>query len=305
MDIRQLKAFARVYERRSFSRAGEDLFLSQPTISAHIATLESELKVPLFDRLGRGIMPTPAAEILYPNCLKVFSTLERAEAEIRLLSNEVAGSLLMGGSTIPANYFLPELISHFQRAHPAVSFSLEEGDSSDVIQGVLDGRLSLGVVGAKDDFPELHFTSMFEDSLVVLAGPSLLPDPKVRLTLKDVCGLPWVIRQPGSGTRRAMERAFEAAGLDFRSLRVLSMVDSTEALLRFVRCGYGVTVSSRLAARESLLRGELAVLDVPELHLQRTFYVVHHQQRHLFPATRYFLDFLIESAPSLIPWQAG
>lgn len=297
MDLRQLRAFAKVYERRSFSRAGEDLFLSQPTISAHIATLENELRVPVFDRLGRGIMPTSAAEILYPHCLTVFAALEQAESEIRLLSNELSGKLKIGGSTIPANYFLPELISQFLQAHPGVSFSLEEGDSSDVIQGVANGQFCLGVVGAKEEIAELHFVPLFEDSLVVLASGMFFPGFKRKLSLEEVCFMPWVLRQPGSGTRLAMEMAFEIAGRDLRDLRVLSVVDSTEALFRFVRCGLGITVSSRLAARESLQREELVVLDVPELHFQRSFFVVYHQQRHQFPATRFFLDFLIKKAP--------
>ena len=112
--------------------------------------------------------------------------------------------------------------------------------------------------------------------------------------------MPWVLRQPGSGTRRAMEKAFEAAKRAPRDLRVLSAVDSTDALLRFVRCGLGITVSSRLAARESLQREELVVLDVPELHFQRSFFVAYHQQRHQFPATRYFLEFLKKKAPSFV-----
>jgi len=298
MDIRQLKAFAKVYERKSFSRAAEDLFLSQPTISAHIATLESELKVPLFDRLSRGIMPTPAADILRAYCAQVFTAMEQAEAEIRLLSDQVAGRLVLGGSTIPANFFLPELVSQFLRLHPEVYFSLEEGDSRGVIQGVLNGQMSLGVVGAKEENPDLHFVPLFEDILVVLGSSGQFPGPERKFSLDDVCGMSWVLRQPGSGTRRAMEKAFEEAGRDYRQLRALSVVDSTEALLRFVRCGLGITVSSRLAARESLQRGELVILDVPELLFQRSFFVVSHRQRHQFPATRYFLDFLLEKASS-------
>lgn len=299
MDIRHLKAFAKVYERKSFSRAGEDLFLSQPTISAHIASLENELKVPVFDRLGRGILATPAAEILYAYCQKIFADLEQVRSEIRLLSSEVAGSLFLGGSTIPANYFLPELISRFTRMHHEVFFSLEEGDSHDIIHGVLDGRFSLGVVGAREEASELVFTPLFEDSLVVLAAPESVVDAGRQMSLDEVCVLPWVLRQPGSGTRLAMENAFHGSGRNVRDLRVQSVVDSTEALLRFVRCGLGITVSSRLAAMEELERGGLVILNVPELHFQRSFFVVHHRQRHQFPATRFFLDFLLDEASSL------
>jgi DNA-binding transcriptional LysR family regulator len=295
MDIRQLKAFAKVYEHRSFSKAAEALFLSQPTISAHIGSLEQELGISFFDRLGRGNLPTQAADILYAHCKTIFTALDRAESEIRLLSNKVSGELTIGGSTIPANFLLPGLLSRFLHLHPDVSISLIQGDSMEIVQRVLRGDLALGVVGAKEDIPELEFQPLFEDSLVVLASSGFLKKISPPYTLKTICKLPWVVRQHGSGTRMAMENALERAGFKPRELQVLSVVDSTEALLRLIRCGLGISVTSRLAAEEYLQRGELVVLDIPELHFQRSFYVVYHPQRHQFPATRFFLEFITET----------
>ncbi len=300
MDIRQLRAFTRVYERKSFSKAAEDLYLSQPTVSAHIASLENRLKVTLFDRLGRGILSTAAADILYAHCRDIFASIEQSESEIRLLSNEISGTLLIGGSTIPANYFLPEWVSRFLGSHPDVAFSLEQGTTSDIIHGVLSGRLHLGVVGACEESQELKFSPLFDDALVVLAAPCFATKAEKIFSLDEICRMPWILRHPGSGTRLAMERALESAGCNLRCLHVKSVVDSTEALLRFVRCGLGVTVSSMLAARESLQRSELVVLNVPDLHFQRSFFVVHHRQRHQFPATRFFLEFLLNNAQTLV-----
>ncbi len=102
------------------------------------------------------------------------------------------------------------------------------------------------------------------------------------------------MRQPGSGTQLAVKTALKSAGLYLKDLKVLSVVDSTEALLRFVQCDLGICVSSRLAARDYLQRGELIILDIPELRFERSFYVVYHPQRHQFPATSFFLKFIIE-----------
>ena len=296
MDIRQLRAFAKVYERRSFSRAAEDLSLSQPTISAHVASLEQAIQVSLFDRMGRCILPTQAADILYDHCTSVFASLGRAESEIRLLSNDVTGELKLGGSTIPANYLFPDLLSRFLQRYPNVRISLVEGDSLDILDLISRGDLSVGVVGARDESSELEFHTLVDDSLVVLASPSFLSGHRAPINMQSISKMPWIVRQPGSGTRLAVEQALEKAGCSPKELNVVSVVDGTEALLRFVRCGMGISVSSRLAAREFLQRGELSIVRVPELHFERSFFVVHHPMRHQFPVERFFLKFITETA---------
>ena len=299
MDIRQLKAFCKVYERKSFSRAADDLFLSQPTISSHIASLEQSMRVSFFDRLGRGIQPTQAADILYRHCETIFDALERAEADIRLLSNAVSGELLLGGSSIPATYLIPCLIRNFLNRFPEVSVSLVQGDSREIANRVLQGDVAIGIVGAREDNPDLEYLALFDDLLVVLAAPDLLHKFKPPFSLGSIVKMPWIVRQSGSGTQLALESALLAAGYAPRDLRVVSTVDSTEALLRFIRCGVGISVSSRLAAREYIQRGELVVLDVPELHFERSFHVVHNPQRHHFPVTTFFLQYLIDTVSRL------
>ncbi|GAB6060947.1 selenium metabolism-associated LysR family transcriptional regulator [Desulfonatronum parangueonense] len=303
MDIRQLRAFSKVYERRSFSRAAEDLFLSQPTISAHVASLEQLMEVSFFDRLGRGIQPTQAADILYRHCETVFAALDQAETEIRLLSNKVSGELVLGGSTIPANYLLPSVLNKFLIRYPDVTISLIQGDSREIVKQILHGDVSIGIVGAQENVTELEFVPLFEDSLVVLAAPDFLQAYEPPLSLDCITRMPWIVRQAGSGTRLATESALQTAGFSPRMLKVASIVDSTESLLRFVRCGLGIAVSSKLAARDYIQRKELIVLDVPELQFQRSFYVVHNPHRHQFPVVRFFLKFLIDTMakPTSLP----
>lgn len=299
MDIRQLRAFAKVYERKSFSRAAEDLLLSQPTVSAHIASLEQFMHVTLFDRLGRSILPTQAAEILYNHSVAVFASLDRAESEIRLLSNEVYGELTLGGSTIPSNYLFPDLLSGFLRRYPNVRISLTQGDSMNILERVQSGELLVGVVGAKSATMDLVYQPLVEDSLVVLAAPGSVSCTDSPMQIDSLRKMKWVMRQPGSGTRLAVERALDRAGLPLKELNVVCVVDGTEAQLRFVRSGLGVTVSSRLAAREYLSHNELVVLDIPELYFERSFFVVSHPSRHQFPVVRYFLQYLAESPAAL------
>lgn len=298
MDVRRLEAFRKVYELGSFSKAGQDLFLSQPTISAHVLSLEQELGTQLFDRLGRSIMPTQAGDILYRHVLSVFDALETATAEIGLLQKKVAGELLLGASTIPAAYLLPPRLAEFTARYPEVRVRLTVGDSKDIIDAVRDGLLSLGIVGSEVQEPDLMFTKLIEDELLIV-GSSRLPgmadlleqgDPVI---LPDELGRwPWVMREQGSGTRKALESALADMGQDIRGLNAVIEARSHEAVTQCALHGLGLCVTSRLAAAPCLEQGRLVAVTVPGLLMHRAFSVVRHAKRHLFPAMRYFIDFL-------------
>jgi len=290
MDVRRLHAFAKVYELRSFSRAGDELRLSQPTISAHISALEDELDTQLFDRLGRTVLPTQAGDVLYRYCTTIFTQLDHAKADILALSKRVAGELVIGGSTIPAQYIIPKLVARYATAYPEVRIDLTGGDSSEISQNVADGTVHVGIIGAPASFPELVSIPYLDDALVLVA-----PVPRGQTPLNTagwqerLVALPWIMREQGSGTRQTLDAAMAKAGIDFRSIVPVLVVHSSLAVLECVEAGLGVAAVSTLAARAYLERGTVAALDVPGLDMRRSFYVVHHGKRYLFPALRCFL----------------
>ena len=298
MDIRRLEAFRKVYELGSFSKAGQELFLSQPTISAHILSLEQELGAHLFDRLGRTIMATQAGEVLYGYALEVFASLDAATAEIRLLQKKVAGELLIGGSTIPATYILPKRLARFSGMYPEVRVRLTVGDSQEIIDAVRNGSLSLGLVGAGAPDPELVFTPLVHDDLLIVCSPKLpgfqaLMEKSVpAVAPEELPAWPWVMREHGSGTRRALELALADMGLDIRSLAPVIEARSHEAVVQCAVHGLGLCVASRMAVAPYLPRGELVVVDVHGLSMPRSFQLVRHAKRHIFPAMRFFTEFL-------------
>ncbi|MFP5260020.1 MAG: selenium metabolism-associated LysR family transcriptional regulator [Acidobacteriota bacterium] len=291
MDVRRLHAFAKVYELRSFSRAGDDLLLSQPTISAHISALEDELDTQLFDRLGRTVLPTQAGEVLYRYCTTIFTQLDHAKADILALSKRVAGELVVGGSTIPAHYIIPKLVARYAAAYPEVRIDLTVGDSSEIAQQVADGTAHVGIVGAPAPYPELVSLPYLDDALV-LTAPSRLAGTRLEdAGWQDrLVGLPWIMREQGSGTRQTLESAMARAGIDLRAIAPVLVVHSSLAVLECVEAGLGVAAVSTLAARSYLERGSVVALDVPGLDMRRSFYVVHHGKRYLFPALRFFLQ---------------
>ncbi|NJB69463.1 DNA-binding transcriptional LysR family regulator [Desulfobaculum xiamenense] len=292
MDIRRLEAFSKVYECRSFSRAGQELFLSQPTISAHVSALEEELGVKLFDRMGRVVLPTQAADILYSHAAQAFETLEKARAEILLVQDRVAGELVIGGSTIPAHHVLPDVLAGFTAEHPDVTLELRVGDTRDIVAGISEGDLLLGMVGAAPVATDVAYEEVLKDELVFIASAGHHAAARERVTLAELAGMPWVMREQGSGTRRSLEAVFDGEGIDLRTLHVSVHVESTQSVLQCVRAGLGVSVTSRLAAGGMLERGELTELRVPQFVMERSFYLAYNERRHLFPAARYFIDYL-------------
>ena len=290
MDVRRLQAFAKVYDLRSFSRAGEDLMLSQPTISAHILALEEELDTQLFDRLGRTVLATQAGEVLYRYCTTIFTQLDHAKADIMALSARVAGELVIGGSTIPAHYIIPRLVARYVDAYPEVRVDLTGGDTSEIAQKLAEGTVHVGIIGAPAPYPELVSLPYLDDALVVVAPTSLALPPLTGDGWQDrLAKLPWIMREQGSGTRQTLALSFSKAGLDIRSITPVLVVHSSLAVLECVDAGLGVAAVSTLAARMDLERGSVAGFPVPGLDMRRSFYVVHHGKRYLFPALRFFL----------------
>lgn len=291
MDVRRLQAFAKVYALRSFSRAGDELMLSQPTISAHISALEEELDTQLFDRLGRTVLPTQAGDVLYRYCTTIFTQLDHAKADILALSRRVAGELVIGGSTIPAQYIIPRLVARYVAAYPEVRIDLTGGDSSEIARKVADGEVHVGIIGAPAAYPELVSIPSLDDALVLVAPTRLGQTRLDGSGWQDrLVGLPWILREQGSGTRQTLDAAMAKAGVDGSRIAPVLVVHSSLAVLECVEAGLGVAAVSTLAARSYLERGSVAALDVPGLDMRRRFYVVHHGKRYLFPALRFFLQ---------------
>ena len=295
MDVRKLEAFCRVYELQSFSKAGDVMFLSQPTISSHVANLEDELGVKLFDRLGRKVMPTQAGVVLYGSAVKVFKNLDQAKAAIEMLRDRVVGDLHIGCSTIPSLSLLPGFLAGFSKKYPEVSSIVHTNDSSEVIKRVLSGEWPVGIVGQKPDGDEIVSLLLADDEIMVVAARNVswLPD-EGPVSMDTVAQLPWIMRERGSATRKVLEGALAGVGLSIHDLKVRCHVEGTSESLAHAASGVGVCFTSRLVAGDMISRGILTSLDVPELAGKRQFYLVYHSGRHMFPALKAFVDYTIQ-----------
>ncbi len=292
MDIYRLATFCKVFELKSFSKAAQDLFLSQPTVSSHIANIENELGISLFDRVGREILPTKAGDILYSYARKITTMLSQAITEIHLVQGKVAGDLFIGGSTIPGQYFLPQILHTYKMQYSDVRLHLKIYDSSRIQEEVLEGKLDIGIVGGREDHFDLVFEPVLSDEMVILGPNSLTAAPDMELDRESLVSLPWILREKGSGTRKAMEAGLSQLGLTLKDIYTVATVYSTEAVLQCIRAGMGVSVTSQMAANRLIMSRECLPMSSPWMKLERSFYMVTHRKRQIFPATIRFMEIL-------------
>ncbi len=301
MDLRRLQVFAKVYDCRSFSRAAEEVLLSQPTVSGHIKSLETELGVILFDRLGREILPTRAAEVLIGPARRILDLFQEAQRDVDAFLGRLRGELVLGGSTIPGQYVLPELIGRYRLMYPEVRVTLSIGDTGQVTEQVLKGELELGMVGAALEDERLAFTPLMDDQVVCAAWPGH-PLAGKKVALSELLQTPVILREPGSGTRVALAKALKKAGMELSDLEIAAQMGSTMAVLQAVRAQVGLGILSRLALEDDLHAGRVALVDLEGLDLKRQFYLVTRRKRTHSPAAQAFLALcLAESAQAPAP----
>ena len=300
MDLRRLEVFCRVYELKSFSRAGEACLLSQPTVSEHIRYLESFLDVRLFDRLGREVVPTRAGKILYGYARRMLRLRREASRSLELYRGKVSGDLELGGSTIPGQYILPFLIGRFKERFTGIRIKLIIADTMKITNMVLEGALELGVVGAKMNNSKLQFDQLFDDELVLAVPPDHTLADHSAITFKQLFPLPFIMREHGSGTRMMMLEILRQAGLDYQKLNVVAEMGSTDAIRQAIKAKVGVSILSRRAIADELHFRQLCQILIKDLSFTRHFFLVTHKKRTRSPVGQAFVDYLIDNRDSTV-----
>jgi len=279
MDIHHLKIFVSVYKNKSFTKASEELHISQPTISEHIKNLESSLGCRLFDRMGRSIMPTDEADTLYPKALQLLDDLDRIQEEITATGTGIKGKLVIGASTIPGTYILPRLAYSFKEQYPDIEFEILIEDSSKITSLVLQHEMLCGIVGARTTSDKLLYEPLLEDELILVSTKRVLAQKTV--TLEKLATVPFLQRETGSGTRQTFENFLKKSKISSDALNVVATLGSTSAVKQAVKEGLGVSVISRIAVQEELDNNILREIPVRNLKMKRKFYLVRQKKRTL------------------------
>ncbi len=293
IEIRQFQVFLAVWENRSFSRAAQEVYLTQPSVSGHIRALEEILGVRLFDRSGKDVTPTSAGEVLYPFARQILRLNLQAEREIAMFLGQEKGSLDLGGSNVPGQYILPGVIGRFKAERPNIKVILRISDTATIVASVANGELELGLVGAVVPKKGISFEPCFHDDMILVVPPGHRFADRGQVSIDDIASEPFVLREKGSGTRLTMERALRAAeNLQISDLQIVTEMGSAEAIRQAVRAGLGCSIISRRVVTDDLEHGLLYASVLEGVQLGRQFYLIWHNQRSLSPLALAFRDFL-------------
>lgn len=292
METRHLQVFTAVYRTRSFTRAAEELFTSQPTISEHMKNLEDRLNCKLFDRLGRSISPTPEAELLYPKAIAILDEMEKLETTLASAAKNVAGELIIGAGTIPGAYVLPQIAALFKDTYPDVSFEILINDSSSIIEKIASHELYMGVVGVALPSTKIEFTPISGDTLVLAAQEDAAIPGKI--SARQLTELDFIKRAEGSGTDRNVAQFLEEIGISQSDLKIRATLGSSTAVKEAVKSGLGVAIISKTAIRDELAGRRLKIIEVDGLNMHRSFYIATSKKRTLPHHYQVFVQFLGE-----------
>jgi DNA-binding transcriptional LysR family regulator len=293
IDFRHLETFCRVADLKSFSRAADDLLLTQPTISGHILSLEKSLSLRLFDRTGREARLTKAGEVFLRYASKLLTIRKDLLNALSEFSQGIRGELSLGASTIPGEYLLPKLMGDFREDHPHFTLSLKIADTKEIIQDVLQGHVELGMIGAKVNHPSLHYERYEEDEIIVVAPSDHPLARKKRAGFEDLLKEPWIIREEGSGTQMAIENALRKKGKSLKEFNVVMEMGSTSSMKEGVKAGLGLAFISERAVEEELNQGRFSRIAAEGMKsISRQIYIVSHQGRTFSPIGMEFLRFL-------------
>lgn len=267
----RLKVFRTVAEQLNFRKAAEHLFLTQPAVTLQIKALEKDLGVRLFDRAAGRISLTPQGLVLLDYANKLAALVAEAERELGTVDGSVSGELSLGVSTTIAQYVLPRLLGAFLDEHPHVQFSLHSGNTREIVQLLLGGKVSVGLIEGPARDRGVHTEAFMEDELVLITSHDFEPD---HLSRTQFLELNLLMREQGSGSRRVVETALGNAGFKLKSFKKVIDLDSTEAIKSAVEAGLGVGFVSRWAISNELELGSLKVAQVNGIRVTRHFTLI-------------------------------
>jgi len=293
--LHQLKVFEATARHGSFTRAAEELFLTQPTVSMQVKQLTKAVGLPLFEQVGKRLYLTDAGRELFSTCQEIFNQLDQLEMKVADMKGMKQGHLRLAVITT-TKYFMPRLLGPFCKKYPGIDVSLAVTNHERVIERLANNQDDLYVMSQLPDHIDIKAHPFLENPLVVMAPREHPLVKEKNISLKRLTEETFIMREPGSGTRRAFQNLLDAQGL---SVRVRLELGSNETIKQAIAGGLGLAVLSRHTLTLEGTTGELAILDVEGFPIHREWYVVYLAGKQLSVVASTFLEYLQEESAKL------
>ncbi|WP_160724363.1 selenium metabolism-associated LysR family transcriptional regulator [Bacillus sp. USDA818B3_A] len=288
MDLHQLYVFTKVVEHKSFSKAAEDIFLSQSTVSSHIQGLEKTLGVKLFDRVGRESFLTPHGERLYHWALKLLLLKDQALLDLKEGMTSLRGIIRIAASSVPGQFMVPRMIKQFRERYPEVIFHINQSSSKHVAERVLNGSVDLGILGQKYEDDKLCYIPLLKEKLVLVTSNEF--SIKEPVSISDILQYPFIMRNSDSGTNALLERFLKNSDITKDQLKVVSYIEDGQSLIQMVIEKVGISIISETAAQEYSRHKMLKWYNIQDFNDERFFYLVYNINKTQSIVSKLFID---------------
>ncbi|MXO34768.1 LysR family transcriptional regulator [Apibacter sp. B3889] len=273
----RLKIFYAVAKNLSFTKAAEELYISQPAVTKNIKELESEYDLTLFLRKGNKIELTDAGKILLIHSEKIMNIYKQIQYDFDLLKENFSGTFQLGASTTLGQYLLPALMSQFHSKHPKIKMSLITANTEEIEKYLIEKKIELGMVEGKPKNKQLKYLPFLKDEIVAIAHTSQEISKKEILTLDELKKVPLVLRELGSGSLDIIRDAFQAVNIQLKDLNIAMHLGSTEGIKSYLTHTNSIGFISIAAVTKDIKKGEFQVIDIEGIDIKRWFYFVYKQ----------------------------
>lgn len=291
MEGHKLKVFCTVAETKSFSKASEIIYLTQPAVSLLIQAIEETYEIKLFDRASNTVTLTPAGEMLYKYAKEILNLYAAAEKNIGEITGFVKGSISVGASSTIGNYLLPGVIAAFRKTHPKIKIYLLVGNTKRVVELLNAGNIDIGLVEGDIARQKMVVDKLVADELVLIVPPVHPLAKKRNVSIFEITKEPFIFREEGSGTRQVIEKYLGKYSITPQNMTISMVLGSTEAIKESVENGMGIAIVSRWAVRKEIKYGTLKPLSFKEEKMLRDFSLISQKKAISSHAVDEFLSY--------------
>ena len=297
MNLKQLEAFVQVAEGGSFSKAAKELFLTQPTISSHISSLERELNARLFVRNTKEVSLSEDGIKLYKYAKQMLDLQREIEVTFGMDEEGESHAVTIAASTIPAQYLLPEVLTRFSERYPQEQIRIQETDSSKVVMQIVDHRVDIGFTGTVLEKKHCKYIPFYKDELVIITPNTPKYQELAQGNKEDISWIKKehvIMREEGSGTRKEAELQLKGAGVKFSSLDIIASIENQETIKKSVRQGMGISILSKLATADEVANGEILAFPIPNSDEGRDINLVYNKNYQMTRSAERFIKVVKE-----------